>query len=564
MPSFAHNYFKSYIYMRLKSLQKLLSYILLFSIFLSSCKKEDNTPVVKDSEEPQISFQSVEENVNYRGFVEIGLDVTDNSGISKVEVYINDVLVATLTEVPYELSLDTKNYPDGAHAIKAIAYDKEGNKKEVTSNITISNTLLTVIVPEDAHIDYDNEVPFPRWIFISDMEGKTLGLKKYENGQTLKFKFPDDFKGDQVYLNGVTIRKYVYQDGFISTYANINNFLVNVGEEVALPSSLGSNVTPPVIGNVNLTINNVPLVDDYWNSNLFFEGSEGRSSSSYRFNNTFDMEFGLYNSPVNGLYSIALEGGGAPKYKLYENLVEGQSYEEDYNNLPTMTGLFQHEFTEEGFSLLWLSGLRKAGDITSNISLGANLDKMGKIYYPENLFEEFQTGIMYSGPDKFYLHSRIGGTVESVEPFEVAYNVINNSVDNYSLAISGLFDAYKLSFNAVSGEPENNFTTTFNTVGMNTLTLTGTIPIIPAEITNLYPSISVENLEMNRISFTDYLGMNTEEYFNTYVKNTTIRREDRGYDRLEYMISQPNGRKALSKEMQKLKLEESLIELRGY
>lgn len=144
------------------------------------------------------------------------------------------------------------------------------------------------------------------------------------------------------------------------------------------------------------------------------------------------------------------------------------------------------------------------------------------------------------------------------------YNVVDKSVTNYSVTTNGSFDGYTLSFSGVTSESGETFITYLTAQGMSSSAITGTLPIIPIEITNQYPSLSTDNLEMNKISFTDFAEINSEEYFNSYIRNTNDNRVGVNYDVVEYDIIQPNGRIAFSKEMQQKEIEEFLKESRGY
>jgi len=65
----------------------------------------------------------------------------DDSGIDKVEFYVDDQLKFTDTSTPYEFEWDTLAETEGAHALKAIAFDSKGNTATAKISVTIDNEL---------------------------------------------------------------------------------------------------------------------------------------------------------------------------------------------------------------------------------------------------------------------------------------------------------------------------------------------------------------------------------------------------------------------------------------
>ena len=77
-----------------------------------------------------------------RGTITLGASASDNSGVvNRVEFLVRGSLVGTDTTAPYAVAFDTASVPDGAAAIRAIAYDGEANSKTTAdAPITIDNT----------------------------------------------------------------------------------------------------------------------------------------------------------------------------------------------------------------------------------------------------------------------------------------------------------------------------------------------------------------------------------------------------------------------------------------
>ncbi|MBI4526428.1 MAG: S8 family serine peptidase [Deltaproteobacteria bacterium] len=57
----------------------------------------------------------------------VNVSATDNVGVTKVELYVDDQLKATDTSNPYSFSLNVKSISNGTHTLQARAYDAAGN-----------------------------------------------------------------------------------------------------------------------------------------------------------------------------------------------------------------------------------------------------------------------------------------------------------------------------------------------------------------------------------------------------------------------------------------------------
>ncbi|MBS7621955.1 hypothetical protein KEJ32_07585, partial [Candidatus Bathyarchaeota archaeon] len=71
--------------------------------------------------------------------IEITAEATDESGISKVEFYINNKLAATDNTEPYTYRWNTRSVKDGWHTITVKAYDNAGNTAQASIKIQVSN-----------------------------------------------------------------------------------------------------------------------------------------------------------------------------------------------------------------------------------------------------------------------------------------------------------------------------------------------------------------------------------------------------------------------------------------
>lgn len=71
--------------------------------------------------------------------VAVAANASSDSGISKVEFYINNVLENTDTASPYIWTWDTTAYSNDSHAVKAIAYDTINQTAEMIVSVSVNN-----------------------------------------------------------------------------------------------------------------------------------------------------------------------------------------------------------------------------------------------------------------------------------------------------------------------------------------------------------------------------------------------------------------------------------------
>jgi len=86
---------------------------------------------------PEIEIVSPRDNASCAGTLSCDIDATDNRGVTRVEVFLDDVSIHEFTKAPYKASLDISGQSAGTKTFKAIAYDKAGNWAEAECKVTI-------------------------------------------------------------------------------------------------------------------------------------------------------------------------------------------------------------------------------------------------------------------------------------------------------------------------------------------------------------------------------------------------------------------------------------------
>ena len=135
--------------MSYQSNSRLWTAIVLMGLLLSSCGSGDSTSdnEEKDTTKPSISILSPVNGDLLSGSVTISTEASDNVGVSKVEFYIDDVLVSTDIDSPFSYELDTFSLSNAAHTIMATAYDAANNKQSDSISVTVNNTFSDITNP---------------------------------------------------------------------------------------------------------------------------------------------------------------------------------------------------------------------------------------------------------------------------------------------------------------------------------------------------------------------------------------------------------------------------------
>lgn len=74
----------------------------------------------------------------------------DNGGINKVQFWLNGALKKTAYNFPYEHTINTKNYHNGRHRIKIVAFDESGNTTTFRKEIWFDNISPEVEITQPA------------------------------------------------------------------------------------------------------------------------------------------------------------------------------------------------------------------------------------------------------------------------------------------------------------------------------------------------------------------------------------------------------------------------------
>jgi tetratricopeptide (TPR) repeat protein len=89
---------------------------------------------------PTVTITSPTNGQTVSGTVTIQINASDDNGISKVEIYIDNVLTATLTTPPYTYQWNTTTATNGSHTLRATAYDTADQTTDHQVSVTVNNS----------------------------------------------------------------------------------------------------------------------------------------------------------------------------------------------------------------------------------------------------------------------------------------------------------------------------------------------------------------------------------------------------------------------------------------
>jgi tetratricopeptide (TPR) repeat protein len=88
---------------------------------------------------PAVTITNPSDGQTVSGTITIQVDASDDNGISRVEIYIDNVLSATLTAAPYTYQWNTTTATNGSHSLRATAYDTANQTTDDQVTVNVNN-----------------------------------------------------------------------------------------------------------------------------------------------------------------------------------------------------------------------------------------------------------------------------------------------------------------------------------------------------------------------------------------------------------------------------------------
>lgn len=105
--------------------------------------------VTVDNAPPSVAITSPAEGASVHGAISVTANVSDASGIARVDLYEGATLLGSATSAPFTISWNTVFAGEGAHAIQLVATDAPGNTAtSATRNVVVNNApSITLTAP---------------------------------------------------------------------------------------------------------------------------------------------------------------------------------------------------------------------------------------------------------------------------------------------------------------------------------------------------------------------------------------------------------------------------------
>ncbi|SFU38537.1 S8 family serine peptidase [Nitrosospira multiformis] len=103
------------------------------------------TALVGDTQAPAVSITSPAGGSSVTGLVGVNVAASDNVGVARVELRVNNTTVAVDTSAPFAFTWDSRGVANGMASLVAYAFDAAGNSKASTAiSVNVANGTTTV------------------------------------------------------------------------------------------------------------------------------------------------------------------------------------------------------------------------------------------------------------------------------------------------------------------------------------------------------------------------------------------------------------------------------------
>jgi hypothetical protein len=103
-----------------------------------------------DTSPPTVALTSPAAGTTLSGTVTIAATASDDARVVRVDLYDGSTLLGSIAAAPYSIAWNTATAGDGAHTLRAVAYDVAGNSSTATLQVTVDDTGPSVALTSPA------------------------------------------------------------------------------------------------------------------------------------------------------------------------------------------------------------------------------------------------------------------------------------------------------------------------------------------------------------------------------------------------------------------------------
>jgi subtilisin family serine protease len=137
-------------------------------------------PPVTDTTAPSASINNPTGGT-LAGSVTIAVSTSDNVGVTKVELYLDNALAATSSAIPASFTWDTTTASNSTHTLKALAYDAAGNVgASSVVTVTVQNAAADTLSPVVAITSPGNNTVVSKTLKVAVNGSDNIGVVREE------------------------------------------------------------------------------------------------------------------------------------------------------------------------------------------------------------------------------------------------------------------------------------------------------------------------------------------------------------------------------------------------
>ncbi|MBT1708054.1 hypothetical protein KK062_07465 [Fulvivirgaceae bacterium PWU5] len=491
------------------------SCLLLLALTTSSCSSDDNNKSENDGT-LSLRFTNPTSGQTISGTVTVSLQAEGTSTPDKIDLYLNDALIETLTITPYSFSWNTTTLTAGAYRLKAVAIDLAGREAEASVQVTLqpSQTQELLTVPVRAGFFHGTNRPEKGYIVITDHDWNLIVSGELQNDKTLTLA-SNTFTGDD----------------FIVTELYINNDYINATSYLHTAAGTWSLNDPYLLearNPINVSVNFLTSGANYTvSTNANFSSPSIYSNAFFNELNLLSKDLDLTVSP--GKLYVTQYGQGALYFHMYDDntIVKGGQYKVDLSQINTddiRYQLLDHPVEVEPGrnATVELFGLTTAGSLQEGFRIGIfqQFDNVLAYFLPPDDFNPFQD---YFSITSFTWQNReienSGFGLYDLSRPEVQATISDETTAGLTFTTSGDLDLFQLTFDV--GEDATFVDGTWRVVGPAVNDQHIQAPELPEYIQDALWFTDFKTVRVKgKVRLIDYTSLDSYADITTHIRNT--------------------------------------------
>jgi len=412
-----------------------ITFIVVATVFFSCSKKQDNNvqPALG-----AISISGTHEADTIKGVLSAQITVSGSVQPSKIEVYANDSLLATVTKSPYNVQWNSFGVNNGNYKLKAIAYDNAGKQTQTTLNVVVHNVLVTLLI--DPHI---NSIYSSIMYIVTDSAGTVLNSITY-NGTDKYIYVTTTHPDTKSRCSVFEVKNYsLVGQTYITAYMNIPKG--SVWNLRGVTENLD-----PQISNAKINLTDIP--------------------SFSRLTTSSDLYGTTYTNPadIGNITNFLFSRTGKQYVQYVDNSGNGYYH---FFDVDTVNKNNVIDLATNNFAPSIKKTITANGATSINVYLNGKSDKNYDDYYLLDSYFVNGPGLSYYYPDSPYIinyTSQVSYTQngwnysnvytdrppETIAPFGTTATITSNTLSSFNFTAQGTLDYYSTNFYSASNNAQ--------------------------------------------------------------------------------------------------------------